>query len=104
MTQTDRLVQFLRTHPLATGMEIITALALPKYTSRISDARAQGYVIDCEMRSDGRKGYVLRDPTPGVAHITATDSKAQVDRKMAEAFAPVTSALEAWQRVFGGDG
>lgn len=56
-TQTDRLVAFLRTHPEATGMEIITALALPKYTSRISDARAQGIDIRCERRSDGRLGY-----------------------------------------------
>jgi len=58
-TQTARLIAFLRTHPGSTGLEIISALALPKYTSRISDARAQGVDIVCETRSDGRKGYRL---------------------------------------------
>lgn len=61
MTQTARLIAFLRTHPGATGLEIISALALPKYTSRISDARAQGVDIVCETRSDGRKGYRVRE-------------------------------------------
>lgn len=60
-TQVERLVAYLRTHPGASGMEIITALALPKYTSRISDARAQGIPIVCERRSDGRNGYRVAD-------------------------------------------
>lgn len=59
MTQTERLVAYLRTHPGASGLEIIHALNLPKYTSRISDARAAGFVIECERRSDGRQGYRL---------------------------------------------
>lgn len=61
MTQTARLAAYLRTHPGATGLEIIHALALPKYTSRISDLRAQGIEVVCETRSDGRKGYRLVD-------------------------------------------
>lgn len=40
-------------------MEIIAALALPKYTSRISDARAAGFDIVCERRFDGINGYRL---------------------------------------------
>jgi hypothetical protein len=64
MTQVERLVAYLRTHPQASGMEIIAALALPKYTSRISDARDQGYEIVCETRSDGVKGYRLLEARP----------------------------------------
>lgn len=66
MTQTDRLIAYLRTHPQASGLEIIAALHLPKYTSRISDARAQGVQIDCIRRSDGYRGYVVRDGTLGL--------------------------------------
>lgn len=64
MTQTERLIAYLRTHPLASGLEIISALSLPKYTSRISDARALGVQIVCETRADGRKGYRIVEPRP----------------------------------------
>ena len=60
-TQVDRLVDYLRSHPGASGLEIVHALSMPKYTGRISDARAQGFDVVCETRSDGRKGYVLRE-------------------------------------------
>lgn len=63
-TQTDRLVAYVRTHPLASGLEIIHALGLPKYTSRISDARAQGIDIVCERRMDGRMGYRVVEARP----------------------------------------
>lgn len=58
-TQVDRLVTYLRANPGATGLEIVRALAMPKYTGRISDARQQGHVIDCRKRHDGRDGYWL---------------------------------------------
>lgn len=64
MTQTARLVEYLRTHPQATGLEIVRALSLPKYTSRISDARAAGIDIVCERRSDGRLGYRVVESRP----------------------------------------
>lgn len=63
-TQTERLAAYLRTHPLATGLEIVTALALPKYTSRISDLRAQGVNVVCEKRFDGNLGYRIVEPRP----------------------------------------
>jgi hypothetical protein len=63
-TQVDRLVAYLRTHPGASGMELIAALALPKYTSRISDARAAGVNIECFRRGDGRKGYRIVEARP----------------------------------------
>lgn len=64
MTQTARLVAYLRAHPGASGLEIIHALNLPKYTSRISDARAAGVEILCITRKDGRRGYLIVDPEP----------------------------------------
>ena len=64
MTQVERLVEYLRTHPEASGLEIVHALSMPKYTSRVSDARAAGHDIVCARRSDGRQGYTLREPSP----------------------------------------
>ena len=63
MTQVERLVAYLRTHPGATGMEIVTNLRMPKYTSRISDARAQGIDIQCR-KVDGVNGYLVIEPRP----------------------------------------
>lgn len=63
-TQNERLAAYLRTHPGASGLEIIHALAMPKYTSRISDLRAQGIDVICERRSDGRNGYRIAEPAP----------------------------------------
>lgn len=58
-TQTDRLIAYLRANPGASGLEIIKALSLPKYTSRISDARAKGINVVCVKRRDGLNGYVV---------------------------------------------
>jgi hypothetical protein len=56
-TQVERLLAYLAANPGATGLEIVTTLAMPKYTSRISDARDQGHTIECRKRPDGRDGY-----------------------------------------------
>ncbi len=61
MTQTDRLIAFLRTHPQATSLEITLACGIVNVTGRVSDARAQGVDIVCERRSDGRQGYIVRE-------------------------------------------
>ena len=61
MNQTARLVAFLRTHPNATSLEITLAINCVNVTGRVSDARAQGYVIECERRFDGRQSYRLID-------------------------------------------
>lgn len=67
MTQTERLIHFLRTHPQATSLEITLACGIVNTTGRISDARAQGIDIECITRSDGRKGYVVNEkPTQTV--------------------------------------
>jgi hypothetical protein len=57
MSQTERLIRYVRAHPGCSGLEIIAALHLPKYTSRISDARAAGVEIECFRRGDGIRGY-----------------------------------------------
>ncbi len=66
MTQTDRLIAFLRSHPQATSLEVTMACGIVNVTGRVSDARAQGFDIVCERRSDGRQGYrvVERRPAP----------------------------------------
>lgn len=64
MTQTDRLVEFLRSHPEATSLEVTLACGIVNVTGRISDARAAGVDIVCVRRSDGRQGYRVVDPEP----------------------------------------
>ena len=64
MTQTQRLIEFLETHPLASSLEITLACDIVNVTGRVSDARAAGVQIRCERRSDGRQGYVLIEPEP----------------------------------------
>lgn len=64
MSQVERLVQYIRDNPGASGLELVTRLALPKYTSRISDARAQGIDIECFLRSDGIRGYRIKEARP----------------------------------------
>ena len=59
--QTARLIEFVRTHPLATSLEITLAIGCVNVTGRVSDARAQGIDIVCERRSDGRQGYRVRE-------------------------------------------
>lgn len=64
MTQTTRIVDFIRTHPGCSTMELTLGLApfCANPRARISDARAQGFVIDCSRRGDGRLGYTLLEP------------------------------------------
>ena len=63
MTQTDRLIAYLRSHPGASAMQLITELRMPKYTSRISDARDRGVVIECR-RVDGINRYFVKEARP----------------------------------------
>jgi len=57
MTQTERLIGFLRDNPRATSLEITLACNIVNVTGRVSDARAQGIDVVCERRRDGRQGY-----------------------------------------------
>lgn len=61
MTQTQRVVAWIRANPGTTVMEL--QLALHPFVSnpraRISDARAAGHVIECARRFDGQMGFRL---------------------------------------------
>lgn len=59
MTQSERIVAFLRANPGATTMELQLGLApfVSNPRARISDLRAQGVNVVCITRADGRKGY-----------------------------------------------
>jgi hypothetical protein len=61
MTQTARLIAFLRDHPEATSLDVTLACGIVNVTGRVSDARASGFLIECVRRFDGRQGYVLRE-------------------------------------------
>jgi helix-turn-helix protein len=58
-TQSDRVLEFLRQHPLATALDIAHGchpwVSNPR--ARISDLRAAGYVVRSEKRPDGRTGF-----------------------------------------------
>ena len=60
-SQTSRLVMWLRANPGATSLEITFALSIVNVTGRISDARAQGFTIDCVTDRDGTRRYYLRE-------------------------------------------
>lgn len=59
MTQTERLIRYVRANPGATSLEITLATSLVNVTGRVSDARAAGFVVECRTRTDKRKGYWL---------------------------------------------
>lgn len=56
-SQTVRLLDYLTRKPGASAMQIINALALPNYRARVSDLRAQGYVIEAKRDKYGIHRY-----------------------------------------------
>lgn len=71
MNQTDRLVRFLRSNPGSTSLEITLATNLVNVTGRVSDARAEGHIVECRTRKDGRKGYFIVEPAQQTLDLTA---------------------------------
>jgi hypothetical protein len=68
VTQVARILAFLRDHPGCSILELTQGLdpfvANPR--ARISDARAEGYRIDCHRRErDGRLAYWLIESYDG---------------------------------------
>lgn len=64
MTQTERLIAYLRENPGATSLEVTLATNLVNVTGRVSDARVigreHGFDIECRRRDrDNRFGYFL---------------------------------------------
>jgi len=74
-SQADRLVRFLREHPGSTSLEITYALQLVNVTGRVSDARADGYVIECRAVEDAagrkRQRYYLVEAAQQTLGLTA---------------------------------
>lgn len=64
MTQTKRLIRFLRANPGSTSLEITLATSLVNVTGRVSDARAAGYTVECRKRADGNKAYWIVERSP----------------------------------------
>jgi helix-turn-helix protein len=65
-TQSERVLEYLRQHPLATAMDISMGVRpwCSNPRARISDLRAAGYTIKPVKRSDGRTGFVVLEPEP----------------------------------------
>jgi len=63
MSQSARLLAYLRANPGVSSLEITQALRLVNVTGRISDLRAQGHIIDA-VRVGGVFRYrVVMEPT-----------------------------------------
>ena len=58
-TQTQRLLDYLQTHPGASSLEITTACYIVNMTGRVSDLRAQGHRIEDRRGRDGVHRYYL---------------------------------------------
>lgn len=56
-TQNERVLDYLQRKPGATAMQLINALGIPNYRARISDLRAQGYVIEAKRDRHGLHRY-----------------------------------------------
>ena len=62
MSQTERLIRWLRANPGSSSIELTMALRVVNVTGRVSDARAEGYVIDAVRGPDRVFRYFLREP------------------------------------------
>lgn len=63
--QPMRVLRYLRDHPGASSLEITRDLYIVNVTGRISDLRANGFVIDCKRAPDGTDRYYVVDrPAP----------------------------------------
>lgn len=66
MTQSERVRRYIAAHPLVSTMEL--QLALRPFVSnpraRISDLRAAGIDVACVARTDGQRGYVIKERRP----------------------------------------
>lgn len=61
MTQTTRLLQYLRDNPGCSSLDIIRDLSILNTTGRISDIRALGYIVDAWRSKSGVWRYRLAE-------------------------------------------
>lgn len=59
-TQKERVLDYLSSHPGASAMQLINALAIPNYRARISELRTDGHVIEVVRDKHGLNRYFLR--------------------------------------------
>jgi hypothetical protein len=59
LTQTERLLAFLKGNPGASSLEITLATRIVNVTGRVSDLRAAGHRIECVKDDDGVARYVV---------------------------------------------
>ena len=60
MTQTERLIGFLRENPGASSLEVTLSCGIVNVTGRVSDIRARpGLDVVCRKRRDKVSGYWL---------------------------------------------
>jgi len=57
VTQTTRLLDYLRANPGASSLEITNALRIVNVTGRVSDLREAGYVVLCIRDREGVARY-----------------------------------------------
>jgi len=69
MTQTTRLLAYLRANPAASSLEITLALSLVNVTGRVSDLRAQGHIVLCERDSRGVRRYRVAESVQMVVRL-----------------------------------
>lgn len=64
MTQTERVLNYLRANPGATALDIAHGLHpwVSNPRARISDIRASGIPVQPIKRPDGRTGFVVVEP------------------------------------------
>lgn len=67
MTQSDRLLRWLRANPGSSSLEITLATRIVNVTGRISDLRSEGHVIECVRDKAGVARYVVREPSEQLA-------------------------------------
>jgi len=67
MTQSERLLRWLRANPGASSIVITYDLHIVNVTGRISDLREQGHVIDVVRGEDRVFRYYLREPAVQLA-------------------------------------
>ena len=73
MTQTDRVLAFLRANPGATSLDVAHGCSpwISNPRARISDLRAAGHVIEPIRRPDGKTGFRVVEPGQGTLGLTA---------------------------------
>lgn len=61
MTQTSRILAWLRANPGSSSLEVTLALGIVNVTGRVSDLRAAGHYVECRKDAKGVSRYSVRE-------------------------------------------